>query len=296
MNATGAKTVGDAPARGKVSLSNTTGKPVTVEAGTQLADKITGTTYAIANTVEVPAGQGDTPGFGAADVVCLEPGTAGNRDVGLLSGQLTRGVYFANRETPIAGGTDKQVPVVTQADLDVLQERALADMKTQAAARSPGPDLIVLAPTIQLTQPSFSPDHQVDQEAATVTVQATSRVDALAYNPTDLRNRTADALAASAPAGYEIDRASLQLSDPVATAAKDQTVVLSVHAAASAVAVFTPENRDAIAAAIAGDDETAATAYLATVPGVVDFTIHYSPRWLPDRIPSSADRVRVETR
>src|SRR3712207_8538215 len=54
--------------RSKVSLSNPTTKKVTVEAGTPLEDKITGTKYAIAKTVEVPAGKDGAPGFGEAEV------------------------------------------------------------------------------------------------------------------------------------------------------------------------------------------------------------------------------------
>src|SRR5215218_2309256 len=63
-NATGVKTVGDAPAGGRIILSNPTGKNVTVEAGTQVEDKITGTKYAIAATVDVVAGKDGTPGYG----------------------------------------------------------------------------------------------------------------------------------------------------------------------------------------------------------------------------------------
>ncbi|MEA2598825.1 MAG: hypothetical protein QOF01_5294 [Thermomicrobiales bacterium] len=296
MNATGSKTVGDAAAHGKVSLSNPTTKNVTVEAGTQLEDKITGTKYAIANTVELPAGKNGAPGFGEAEVTCLQPGTIGNRDQGLLSGRLPNGVYYANREAPIAGGTDKQIAVVAQADLDALQAQATTDMEARAAAHSPGPELVVLAPSIQLSQPSFTPDHQVDQESTTVTLQATAQVTALAYLPTELRDRVADALGATSPDGYEIDRSSLQLSEPSASGGNAQATLLALHADASARAILTPENRSQIAETIAGDDEAAAKTYLTTLPGVENYAIRYSPSWLPNRIPSSADRVHVETR
>ncbi len=296
INATGSKTIGDAPAQGTVLLSNPTGKPVTIEAGTELEDKITGTKYAVSTTVEVVAGPDDTPGYGEARVTCLEPGTAGNRDVGLLSGQLPNGIYYANRESPITGGTDKQVPVVTQADLDTLQTRATDALRTQAAQQTPSPDQIVLAPTIQLAQPTFTFDHQIDQETPTLTVQATTQATALTYNPTELRTRVAETLVSQAPAGYEIDQATLQLSDPAPAGGNQQSALLTVHADGSAIATLTAESRDDIADNLAGEDESAARTYLATRPEIETFTITYSPGWLPNRIPSSASRIDLETR
>jgi hypothetical protein len=294
-NATGTKTVGDAPAGGRIILSNPTGKSVTVEAGTQLEDKITGTKYAIAATVDVVAGKDGTPGYGEAQVTCLEPGTAGNREIGFLSGRLPNGIYYANREDPIAGGTDKQIPIVTQTDLDTLQARATEDLRAQAAQQSPVPEQVVLASTIQLTQPSFTFDHRADEEAATVTIRAGAQASALAYSPSELRTRVADALAATVPAGYEFDRASLQVSEPTSTETGTQAVLLTVHADGSALAVLTLENRAEIASTIAGDDESAAKTYLATLPGVESSTFRYSPGWLPHRIPSSAKRIEIET-
>lgn len=295
-NVTGSKTVGEATAQGKISLSNPTDKPVTVDAGTQLEDKITGTKYTIVATVALPAGQGGAPAFGEAAVTCLEPGTVGNRDVGMLSGRLANGVYFSNRSSPIAGGTDKQVPVVAQADLDALQAKAIDDMKAQAAGRSPGGDLVVLAPSIQLGGPSFATDHKVGDESATVTVQATARASALAYRPSELRARVADALAATVPPGYQLDRSSLQLSDLTAANGNAQAVVLILQASGSATAALTPDDKKRIAAAVAGGDERKARAHLATLTMIDGFEIRYSPGWLPHRIPSTADRVRIETR
>jgi hypothetical protein len=296
ITTTGAKTVGDAPAQGTILLSNPTGKPVTIEAGTQLEDKITGTRYAISATVEVVAGPNGTPGYGEAQITCLEPGTLGNRDVGLLSGQLPNGVYFANRESPISGGTDKQIPVVSQADLDALQTKATDDLRSQAAQQSPGPDQIVLAPTIQLAQPTFIFDHQLDQESPTLTVQATAQATALTYNPTELRTRVAETLVAQAPSGFEIEQSTLHLSDPAAAGGTQQSALLTVHADGAAIAALTQETRDEIGDKLAGDDEAAARTYLATRPEVESFTITYSPGWLPDRIPSSASRIDVEAR
>jgi hypothetical protein len=296
MNVTGAKTVGDATAQGKVSLSNPTGKPVRVDAGTQLQDKITGTMFAVVAAVEVPAGKNGAPGFGDAAVTCLQPGTVGNRDTGFLSGRLASGVYFSNRDGPIAGGTDKQIPVVAQTDLDTLQARAVDDLKAQAGKQTPGAGQVVLAPSIRLGQPSFTPNHQVGDESATLTIQASAQATALAYKPTELHDRVAAALTASAPGGFELDRSSLQLTDPVAGEGNAQAVRLTVRATGSATAIVPPETRTRIARAVAGGDEAAAKAYLATVAGIDGYVIRYSPGWLPHRIPSSAGRVRIETR
>jgi hypothetical protein len=296
VNATGTKTVGDATAQGKVSLSNPTNKPVTVEAGTQLEDKLSGTKYAVVATVELPAGKAGAPAFGEAAVTCLEPGTVGNRDTGLLSGLLASGVYFSNRQGPIAGGTDKQTAVVAQADLDAVKAQALDALKAQAAAQSPGASQVVLAPSIQLGEPSFTADHRVGDASPTLTVQASAQATGLAYDPTELHDRVADTLNAAAPAGYELDRSSVQLSDPTAAEGNAQAVRLTVPVTGSATATLTPESRTQIADTVAGSSEADAKAYLATLGGIDGYEIRYAPGWLPHRIPSSSARVRVETR
>jgi hypothetical protein len=296
MDVTGTKTIGDATAKGKVTLSNPTGKKVTLDAGSVLQDKITGTQFATVDKVDVPTGKNGAPGFKDADVVSLVPGTVGNRDVGLLSGKLDNGLYYSNRDTPIAGGTDKQIAVVAQADLDALQALAVTDMTSEATNHAPEGGLIILTSSIQLTQTSFTPDHQLDEPATKVTMTATAQASALAYDPSALRNRVVDALAASAPSGYEVDRTSLRLSDPSPKPGVVGESQLLVHVEGSARALLTATERATIAEKVAGHGETAVRTYLATLPDVEGFEIRYSPGWLPHRIPSSVGRIDVKTR
>jgi hypothetical protein len=294
MPTTGIKTVGDAPARGRVNLSNPTGKAVTIEAGTELVDRLSGALYAIEQRVEVPAGEGGAPGFGVAEVRSLEAGSVGNRDQGLLSGRLDNGVYFSNRESAVGGGTDKEIPVVTQADRETLEELARADLLQQGAEQRVEGGLVVLAPSIDLSETSFEFDHRVDEEATAVTVLVNAQVSAFAYAPDELNAQVAAAL--SAPAGYEVDPTTIRLAEPEIADGGSEVVLVSVRVEGSARAIMTPQERLQIAEAIAGDGESEARDYLGAVPAVDRFEIRYSPGWLPNRIPTSADRVEIDVR
>jgi hypothetical protein len=294
--ATGVKTIGDVAARGTVTLSNPTGQPVTIEAGTRFEDRISGTVYQFVATVQVGAGEGDAPGFGQAEVVCVEPGAVGNREVGFLSGMLENGVYYANREAAIAGGTDKQSTVVTDADLKSLQTAALNDLVALASTQSPGTGLVILTPSIEIKEPVLTPDVQVGQEATTITLQASGQASALAYNADDLTTAARNALSGVVPEGYEIDPAATQLSNPTLSESDGDESVMTIRATGSAVAALSDERRQQIAEGVAGKSEAEARAFLASQPEVENVSIDYSPGWLPARIPSNAGRVTIETR
>lgn len=295
MEVTGTRTIGDGAARGKVMLSNPTEKAITVAAGTQVVDKITGTVFTIDKAVDVPAAKGGTPGFKAAEVTCLEAGTVGNRDLGLLSGRLASGVYYSNREAPIAGGTDKRVAVVAQADLDTLQARATEEMTAQAMRQTPDQGLVLVLSSVQLTDTTFTSNHQVDEPAATLELTATGKATASGYDPAALKRAVAAALQATTAQGYEIDVASLRMSDPSpGQDMADGTLVMRVEG--SARAVVTDADRQAIAKAVAGGSEAEAREHLASLPAIAGFEISYRPGWLPHRIPSSSGRIDVEAR
>lgn len=294
--ATGVKTIGDVAARGTVTLSNPTGQVVTIAAGARFDDRITGTSYQFVSAVTIAAGADGATGFGQAEVVCLEAGTVGNREVGFLSGLLDNGVYYANRDAAISGGTDKQLTVVTESDLESLQTAALNDLIALASTQSPGPGLVVLIPSIELQQPVITPNAAVDQEATTITVQATGTASALAYNATDLTNAARDALSSAVPDGFELDPAATNLSSPIPSGGSTGNSIMTIRANGSVVASLPDERRGQIADAVAGKNADEVRSYLASQQEVASFTIGYSPGWLPKRIPSDAARVKIETR
>jgi hypothetical protein len=289
---TGVITTGDQPAKGAISFSNTTNAPVTLAAGTQITDKLDGTVFTLDADVQLPAMNGDTPGFGSGAVTATVPGSVGNRDVGVLSGLLRDGVYFSNRESAIQGGTDRQITAVSQQDIDALEQQARDAMIAGITAPN---GQTVLPASVALADISYSPSHQVGEEATSLTIAATATASAIAYDKSALSSNVIGSGKVGVPEGYEIDASTLSVSDPapINADAPDGRYTISIQGQAQAV--ITAERRAEIRDAAAGSSESELSAYLATVPEIDTFEITYAPGWLPRRMPGSADKITVET-
>jgi hypothetical protein len=153
-----------------------------------------------------------------------------------------------------------------------------------------------LIPSIEIQEPVITPDTQVDQEATSITVQATGQATALAYNAAELTSAAREALSSVIPDGYEIDPAAINLSSPTPSGENADNSTMTIRATGSVIASLPEERRQQIADAIAGQSVDEARTYLASQPEPESFSISYSPGWLPKHIPSDADRVKIETR
>ena len=136
---TGVRVEPDGTASSAIELRNASAEPLTVEAGTTVATE-TGVEFAFTETVTVPAADAATgaPGAATGAVQAVQAGSGGNVGVGELGGRLPNGVYYSNRMQPAAGGTDKEFPVVDQADLDALiaaAREAAPELAAEAVAR-----------------------------------------------------------------------------------------------------------------------------------------------------------------
>ncbi len=303
---TGVRREPDKPAAGTVRLSNPNREPVTIEDGTVITGS-DGVEFAFAEEVKVPAAPGEGR-YGAAEaaVQAVRPGAAGNLETGALGGRLPSGVYFSNRDAPMSGGTDRQFPVVAEADREALRDQIEAELPERAeaafATELPAGTAIVL--------PSLSPgeikptfDHRVGDDAKTLSATAVVPVTALTYRAAEaddqVRAALRERLAAAAPAGYALDEDSLTLAEPepLPRSEGDEGDLVQYRVTASAVshAPFTDDDRRTLADDLAGKDRDAAEAILRAVPGIERFSVDYGPNWMPDRMPVNARRIDVET-
>lgn len=300
---TGVRREPDAAASGRVRLSNPNPEPVRIAAGTTLAG-VDGVEFAFVGDVEVPAGAPAEGRFGAAeaDVRAVEPGGAGNLETGALGGRLPSGVYFSNRDGPMSGGSDREIPVVAAADLAALRGQLEAALPKQAeeAFTAELPDGTTVAAS-SLTFGDIDPtyDRQEGEEAEEVRAEATVTVTALTYQPqaaeAQVRSALRDRL--TIPAGHEIDEASLALGEPrpIDPAGVDGAVRYRVAATAIARAAFTDEQRRDLADDLVGKGAADAEATIRQIPGVEAVEASYRPSWFPDRMPRWSGAIDVET-
>jgi len=297
---TGVRRVPDGTASGTVRLRNVEAEALTVEQGTVLTTE-EGVEYAVAADVEVPAADGERPGEAKGEVRAVEAGSGGNAETpGVLSGRLPNGVYFSSRDGPLAGGSDREVRVVAEEDLATLREAAAAaapELAAEALAAERGRETAVLAFSVELGEGRDEFDHRVGDEAERLSLRAARPVTALAYDPAGIRDEARETLArrlvAEVPAGYELDPASITIASPVAVEETAEGARFRLRASAQARATL---DEAALAERLAGADPRQAAATLGDWPQVREFRVAYHPSWLPlpDRMPSSPDRIDIQ--
>lgn len=299
---TGSGKIGQSPATGSIELANLTDAEVEIEAGT-VGTGDTGVEFQITNTVTVPAASDQGPGQANAQVQVILPGTQGNLGGGELSGRLENGVFFSNRLTALAGGTDTDGRIVSEADQQSLRDAAHSAVSDEAGrqfAATLESGTTAIPATFEIGKPKVTFDHYPGDAAESLTIHAVYTVTALTYRADDaneqLREQLLPALGASAPQGFEIDQTSLRLADPepIADADPDSAGAdFTVTASARAVARFTPEDEAALAEQLSGSSETDAEALLSDNPAIDDFSIDYSPPWPVLSMPDDADRIDI---
>jgi hypothetical protein len=298
---TGVRVVPDETAGGPIELRNASAEPLTVDAGTVVTTEA-GAEFAFAEGVTVPAADAATgePGAATGQVEAVKPGTGGNVDTGEIGGRLPNGVYYSNRMQPTAGGTDKEFPIVAQADLDALSKQAAAaapDLVRAALAKN-GADAVLLASSVNITGQQDAFDHHANDDAERVALKATLTIEAMTYPASAVKTRFEPALAAqlnaAAPEGYAVNSASITYEPPVETDEGAHGVRLEVAAKANAEAVLSDAERERLAAELAGKTPEEAAAILARAPQVASFTVDYEPAWLSGQMPNNAARIEFE--
>ena len=298
---TGVRIEPDGTATSAIELRNASAEPLTVDAGTTITTE-TGVEFVFADAVTVPPADAATGAAGAASgtVHAAQAGSGGNVGTGELGGRLANGVYYSNRMGPAAGGTDKEFPVVAQADLDGLvaaaREEAPALAAAAVAAEQPG--AAILPSSVEIAEQRDAFDHGVGDEIGEVSLNATLTIDVLTYDGAAARERYETALAArladEAPEGFAVGAEDIAYDAPAVVEDGDRGARLEVAASAEAEAVLDEAERAALAAELAGASPEEAAAMLKASAEIAEFSVDYHPSWLAPRMPNSAGRIQFE--
>lgn len=175
LTATGSKNVGE-KAKGTVSFSNSNPGKVTVSAGTKLTTS-SGLVFMTDTDVNVPAGTVScptvlscvgTPGKSSGSVTAASGGANYNGASGSVSGapDNVTGAFSGSTN----GGTDKNVPVVQQSDVDAVAEQVVSaadsDTAKKALLAQLGSNFIVLDSSFKTNKDEVKPSPAVGAEAA----------------------------------------------------------------------------------------------------------------------------------
>jgi hypothetical protein len=295
---TGARYEPDGTATGSVLITNATLQDVTIPAGTALQGS-NGMTYYTQQSVGIPAADpfGSLSfGSGSVGIAAGAAGEDGNTEAGSITGQLAAGIYFKNQEA-VTGGTNKKIPVVSQADIDTLTQAATADLKDRAPkefAQALDPNLSLVPNSQKASDLTFTYSLKAGEDGETVSIHAAQTISAEQYDPSKLndlaKTEAARLLAAKAGPDEIILGDTVTIGDPVALPGG---LSFSRHATARTRAVISDDERKALEKQLAGTSVTDAEAILSRMNDVQSHDVEIKPGWLPRRMPEVLSHIKI---
>ena len=283
---TGTNLVGD-PAQGDITIYNKTSQPKTLTTGSVLIgpDNLVftldeDTTVASSSSEE----EGIKFGKATAKITAKSIGPEGNLSGGstLSFQKFSEDDYSAKVIDGLSGGTAREVKAVAQADQDSLLEALTADLKTQAAddlktQLGEGKSLVDVEDQDELVSKSFN--HDVDEEADTLKLDAKLEYSALSYRQADLDLLLQQTIKEQIPDNFQLSDAS-EIEVQPAELQPDGTAVVEVIFKAKLVPKF---NFSEIKANLKGRYPHITQEYLATLPNFVRADIVITPN-LPQKL------------
>jgi hypothetical protein len=283
-------------ASGTVQLRNISGEEVTLPAGTRM-ETADGTAYVTTADVMVPTGDVENPGKAEVAIQAETSGTASNREAGTLTGQVTEqpGVYFGNPGSPIAGGTDVIIKVLTEQDIATARENATTKLNALASAYQLPDGRVVIPSTVKLVgEISVEADHVAGDQVDSANISAQASYQALTINPDDLPDQTRteirNQLTVRVPSGFTLTDAPIVFSNPIESS--PGSGLLTIDATVDAAARLTPEMIAQIQDLASDKSQEDARASLATVPDIDVMKIQVSPALFVKTLPG-AGRIEV---
>ncbi len=232
--ATGQKAIGNA-AKGTVILYNQTSNSVSVPSGTTLtSDK--GVKYKLDSGVQLPAQSVSTgsafqkittPGKSDpvnATAVAIGPESNLAPLANLTVGNYAQADVVAQNDSAFAGGTSKNVTVVTADDQKKLQAQVTADLKKKASDELQGKlqaGQKVPVDALSVTDSKFVFNKSVNDQATEFTVNATLKVKGTAYVDTDLKTILGKMVETTVPDGYVLNLQETETQADISSVDKD---------------------------------------------------------------------------
>ncbi len=301
--ATGTDREPDGTASGTLLFRNVGDAPATLEQGTELSTA-GGATYLLLEPVEVPAGSIDEPGEAEGPVTAAEAGSAGNVDAGGLTGKVPDvDVYYSNLGGPIAGGSDTEFTVVTEADI-AEAERAVREDLHDAAVQGWSTQLpegmSIVSPSVTPGDPQFTIEGTAGERRESVVVSGTVPVQGYVYSIADVQQQSKStfetALQEQVPPGYALLPETVELAEPQVLAEGPQNVDYRVRATAVARAAFDDGAQQGLRDRMAGGSVDEAEAALNDTGAIESWEMSRSPGWWPGGMPESAGRITLDIR
>lgn len=285
--ASGTKQIGD-PAKGKVIVYNLTSSKVSFSQGTILTSA-SGLKFALDSSVQVASqsssvgadfttvikpGKSDTVGITAAKI-----GPEGNLAAGseLTLSSYTRSQVVAKVEEALAGGTSKDVTVVTLDDQKKLKAKVLDELRVKAEEELKGKmtegDKII-ADALSVVDGKYTFSKQVNDQAKEFSLSANVRFKGTSYKETDLRTIVSKLVETNVPEGYEMNLQDAETQAEIAKVEKDGKLIFKARFRAKLLPKF---NMDELKEQIKGKSADEVAQKLKSFEGVIGSQVLLMP-------------------
>jgi len=304
-SATGTATVPDGTAAGVVTLRSRADGATSLKAGTALKGP-RDVSYLVQSDVVVPGldfvrGQ---LGEATAQVRASQPGPSGNLGAG-FSARYTDNITYITGE--ITGGTEKQVAVVTDADVAAVRARLENELRLRAltevnAALPPGTtalnDYLTLRPPTVTVQPPAGTQTDTVHVRVAITGQIPVYQNADFEALTD--RRLTDAVrdpGVSDGGARQVLPETVVKGKPVFMDVQGPLVRYLATVTGKTRAVLSDADLARFRAGLVGRDARSAEQFLSGEPSLGGHDVRYGPAWLPkilrERMPRTASHIRL---
>lgn len=272
---TGSKKVGD-PAKGEAGILNWTTSPKSFSKETAII-AANGLKFTLDSDVEVASRSASTPGKNKVGATAQEVGESSNLPQGteFTFVQFDQIAYSAQAESAFTGGSERQVTVVTQQDMDRLEksltETTVARAKEDLKSKTSGKTILDSAINIKITRKNF--DSKLDQEASLLTLDMEIEVETTVFDENDLKNFLAEDTNKSLEDDSQARPENIEILE-VDSKKQAEGLTLSGKFKANLVPKF---NEQDLKKQIAAKSPKEVRSLIKQTPQVADVEVNYSP-------------------
>lgn len=296
--ATGKKKIGD-PAKGTVTIFNKSTSSRSLKKGSVIVANAL--QFTLDEDVSVASASENlvsgTVTFGKANtgVTAAQIGSQSNLQAGteFTFKDTATSIAIARSEKAFAGGTSRDVTVVSRADYDALTRALTEELVAKAKAELLGgvnPTEKLIDQTIETKVTSRDFSQEIDQEASQLQGSLTITVTGVSYNQEDIKTLLKEGVAAKIPQGYTLDETTLTSTISDITMARDGTI--TVQAALSGNAVPGVDVR-AVQQTIAGKTLQEAQEILRSMQGIAGAEFIFRYALSNNRLPINKNNISV---
>jgi len=303
IGTTGTKLIGD-PAKGEVTIFNRTESAKEFAAGIIISGP-GGLEFSLDDEVTVAsesAGPDYTkiPGKGTVSVTAVEIGTEGNlaAESELTLADYSSSDYIARNGSALAGGTSREVNVVSEEDQEGLLSSLTEELRQTAVSQlsqklSPDTKLLEESLTDEVVKKDYS--HQEGEESDKLSLALKSKFSALTYKEEDFKSLVEDQIRETVPSGFEFKREESEIDFDLIDVKEDGEARFKAILKANLLPKLDLEE---IRKNLAGKYPELGELYLDNLPNVVGFEAKITPH-LPRRLetfPRLVKNIQMEVR